>query len=63
MEKEGINLDVDFLQKMSVEMTAESKALEQKIYETAGETFNLASPKQLGDVLFEKMKQHTLICW
>ncbi|SEQ12618.1 DNA polymerase I [Flavobacterium urocaniciphilum] len=56
MELEGINLDVDFLQKMSVEMTAESNALEQKIYETAGETFNLASPKQLGDVLFEKMK-------
>jgi DNA polymerase-1 len=56
MEMEGINLDVDFLKKMSVEMTAESKALEQKIYETAGETFNLASPKQLGDVLFDKMK-------
>ena len=56
MEKEGINLDVDFLKKMSVEMTAESKALEQNIYETAGETFNLASPKQLGDVLFDKMK-------
>ncbi len=56
MEKEGINLDVDFLKKMSVEMTAESQALEQKIYETAGETFNLASPKQLGDVLFDKMK-------
>lgn len=56
MEMEGIRLDVDFLKKMSVEMTAESKALEQKIYETAGETFNLASPKQLGDVLFEKMK-------
>jgi DNA polymerase-1 len=56
MEKEGINLDVDFLNKMSVEMTAESKALELKIYETAGETFNLASPKQLGDVLFDKMK-------
>lgn len=56
MEREGINLDVDFLKKMSIEMTAESKALEQKIYETAGETFNLASPKQLGDILFEKMK-------
>ncbi len=56
MEKEGINLDVDFLKKMSLEMTAESKALEQKIYETAGETFNLASPKQLGDILFDKMK-------
>ena len=35
---------------------AESKALEQKIYETAGETFNLASPKQLGDILFDKLK-------
>lgn len=56
MESEGINLDVPFLKKMSVEMAAESKALEQKIYETAGEKFNLASPKQLGDILFEKLK-------
>ncbi|WP_396168286.1 DNA polymerase I [Flavobacterium sp.] len=56
MELEGINLDVPFLQSMSVEMAAESNALEQKIYETAGEKFNLASPKQLGDVLFDKMK-------
>ena len=56
MELEGINLDEDFLKKMSVEMAAESNALEQKIYETAGEKFNLASPKQLGDILFDKMK-------
>jgi DNA polymerase-1 len=56
MELEGINLDVPFLQSMSVEMAAESNALEQKIYETAGEKFNLASPKQLGEVLFDKMK-------
>jgi DNA polymerase I len=56
MEMEGINLDVPFLKAMSVEMALESKALEQKIYETAGEKFNLASPKQLGDVLFDKMK-------
>ena len=56
MELEGINLDEDFLKKMSVEMALESNALEQKIYETAGEKFNLASPKQLGDVLFDKMK-------
>jgi len=56
MELEGINLDVPFLQAMSVEMAAESNALEQKIYETAGEKFNLASPKQLGDILFEKLK-------
>ena len=56
MELEGINLDVPFLKEMSVEMAKESAALEQKIYETAGEKFNLASPKQLGDVLFDKMK-------
>ena len=56
MELEGINLDVPFLQLMSVEMASESNVLEQKIYETAGEKFNLASPKQLGDILFDKMK-------
>ena len=56
MEMEGINLNVPFLKEMSVEMAKESAALEQKIYETAGEKFNLASPKQLGDVLFDKMK-------
>jgi DNA polymerase-1 len=56
MELEGINLDVPFLKEMSVEMAKESSELEQKIYETAGEKFNLASPKQLGDVLFDKLK-------
>jgi DNA polymerase-1 len=56
MELEGINLDVPFLKSMSVEMAVESNALEQKIYETAGENFNLASPKQLGDILFDKLK-------
>jgi DNA polymerase-1 len=56
MELEGINLDVPFLKSMSVEMAIESNTLEQKIYETAGEKFNLASPKQLGDILFDKLK-------
>lgn len=56
MELEGINLDVPFLKEMSVEMAKESNALEQKIYKTAGEKFNLASPKQLGDILFDKLK-------
>jgi DNA polymerase I len=56
MEREGIRLDVDYLKEMSKEMDVEIKVLEQKIYETAGEKFNLASPKQLGDILFEKMK-------
>ncbi|PWA06840.1 DNA polymerase I [Flavobacterium psychrotolerans] len=56
MELEGINLDVPYLKSMSIEMAKESIALEQKIYETAGEKFNLASPKQLGDILFDKLK-------
>ena len=56
MEMEGINLDEDFLKKMSVTMQKDINEFEQKIYETAGEKFNLASPKQLGDILFDKMK-------
>ena len=56
METEGIRLDVEFLSIMSKEMDIEIKSLEEKIYETAGEKFNLASPKQLGDILFDKLK-------
>ncbi|MDI9255830.1 DNA polymerase I [Flavobacterium sedimenticola] len=56
METEGIRLDVPFLQSMSTEIDTEIKTLEHKIYEMAGEKFNLASPKQLGAILFEKMK-------
>ncbi|WP_281310617.1 DNA polymerase I [Flavobacterium flavigenum] len=56
METEGIRLDVEFLKAMSSEMDIEIKSLEEKIYETAGEKFNLASPKQLGDILFDKLK-------
>ena len=56
MEMEGINLDVPYLKSMSTDMQKEIDAFEQKIYETAGEKFNLASPKQLGDILFDKMK-------
>ncbi len=56
MESEGINLDVDFLKAMSTEMATDIILLEAKIYEIAGEKFNLASPKQLGDILFDKLK-------
>lgn len=56
MESEGIRLDVEFLKKMSVDMQKDITEFEQKIYETAGEKFNLASPKQLGDILFDKLK-------
>lgn len=56
MEREGIRLDVTYLQSMSADMALEIQALEQKIYTSAGTSFNLASPKQLGDILFDKMK-------
>lgn len=56
MEQEGINLDVAYLKELSAELASDIKRLEQTIYETAGEPFNLASPKQLGEVLFEKLK-------
>lgn len=56
MEAEGIRLDVNFLKTMATDMQKEIVDFEQKIYETAGEKFNLASPKQLGDILFDKLK-------
>lgn len=56
MELEGINLDEEFLKKLSVDLDKDILQLEKHIYEEAGETFNIASPKQLGEILFEKMK-------
>jgi DNA polymerase-1 len=56
MEIEGININIDFLNKFSVTLTEDINRLEKNIYEQAGEEFNIASPKQLGIVLFEKME-------
>ena len=56
MELEGINLDKDFLNSLSEDLNNDILNLEKSIYEAAGEEFNIASPKQLGIVLFEKMK-------
>ncbi|MBD3864013.1 DNA polymerase I [Olleya marilimosa] len=56
MELEGINLDVDFLNSLSDDLNNDINTLESKIYEVAGEEFNIASPKQLGIILFEKLK-------
>lgn len=56
MEQEGINLDVPYLKELSAELGSDIKRFEQAIYEAAGETFNLGSPKQLGEVLFDKLK-------
>ena len=56
MEIEGINVDVPFLDQLSVALTDDINRLEKGIYEQAGEEFNIASPKQLGIVLFENMQ-------
>jgi len=55
MELEGINLDKDFLNSLSEDLNTDILNLEKSIYEAAGEEFNIASPKQLGIILFEKL--------
>lgn len=56
MELEGINLDKSFLQDLSAQLENDISHLESKIYKEAGEEFNIASPKQLGEILFDKLK-------
>jgi DNA polymerase-1 len=56
MEFEGVRIDTGSLAELSVSLEQESKEIEKRVYELAGVRFNLASPKQLGEVLFEKLK-------
>jgi DNA polymerase-1 len=56
MEFEGVRIDTESLAELSILLEKESQEIEKKVYELAGVRFNLASPKQLGDVLFEKLK-------
>ncbi len=56
MELEGINLDKEFLESLSGDLDHDILTLEAKIYKEAEEEFNIASPKQLGEILFGKMK-------
>lgn len=56
MEFEGIDLDAGFLNDYAKELGREIRQAEENVYRQAGVTFNLASPKQLGEVLFDKMK-------
>ncbi len=56
MEFEGIKIDEQFLNDYSKELEREANEAEQKVYRTAEVRFNLASPKQLGEVLFEKLR-------
>lgn len=56
MEIEGINLDIKFLEILKKELVTDISTLENVIFKEAGQTFNISSPKQLGEVLFEKME-------
>ena len=56
MEIEGINLDTKFLNNLSVKTNQKLIKIQKDIFEISGEEFNISSPKQLGEILFEKMK-------
>ena len=56
MEKEGVKIDIEGIDKFGEELAEKIAYTENEIYEQAGEKFNIGSPKQLGTVLFEKLK-------
>ncbi|MBP6411322.1 MAG: DNA polymerase I, partial [Pseudarcicella sp.] len=56
IESEGVQLDTDFLKEMSNTLLADMIEVQDKVFELAGQTFNLSSPKQLGEILFDKLK-------
>lgn len=56
MESEGVKIDVDALRQYSSSLSEERNTLEHEIWELAGTQFNISSPKQLGEILYEKMK-------
>lgn len=56
MEYEGIRIDVGFLAEYSKQLEKEAKTAEESVYRQAGVRFNLSSPRQLGEVLFDKLK-------
>ena len=55
MEENGIELDLDFLDQLGVEFANTMQNIENQITEIAGESFNISSPKQVGEVLFDKL--------
>tara|TARA_Y100000996_G_scaffold220164_2_gene173173 strand:- start:434 stop:3259 length:2826 start_codon:yes stop_codon:yes gene_type:complete len=56
MECEGINLNIDFLRNLSKVLNSDINNIEKEIFDQTGEKFNIASPKQLGIILFDKLK-------
>ena len=58
IEKEGISIDSDALADISQQLESEIITIEKRIFEIAGEQFNIGSPKQLGEILFDKLQLH-----
>ena len=56
IERNGVLLDTEALKQSSAHFTAQMERIEKEIYELAGETFNIASPKQVGEVLFDRLR-------
>jgi len=56
MESNGVNIDIDFLDQMSKKLSKLIDETQSKVFEISGESFNISSPKQLGLILFEKLK-------
>ena len=56
MEREGIRMDADMLHTLSKELEKDILSIQEEIFELAGMEFNIASPKQMGEVLFDHMK-------
>ena len=56
VEKEGVRIDVEMLKRAEDQLSKELATLEQEIYTVAGVTFNVNSPKQVGEVLFDQLK-------
>lgn len=56
MEREGVRIDVEALRNYSSELSKERAEIEKKIYELAGHQFNISSPRQLGEVLYDELK-------
>lgn len=56
VERNGVSIDTDYLKELSDELEKSLAIIEAKIYEQAGQIFNVNSPKQVGDILFEKMQ-------
>lgn len=56
MEREGVKLDIDGIKAFGEEISEKAEKISREIYEYAGYEFNIGSPKQLGSVLFEKLK-------